>query len=136
MAPFESLPFGRLKKNITASLQGRDAFGVSIFMTKVKKDTPMIIKLTPDIERALAEAALNLGKTPEQLALDSLRERFVGREAPPSPAREPETLADFLCGHLGVLHSSEHVPGGARMSEASGKKFTAGLLAQRQQQRP
>jgi len=96
----------------------------------------MIIKLTHDIEQALAEAARNLGTTPEQLALDSLRERFVVREAPPCPAREPETLADFLRGHLGVLHSSEHVPGGARMSEASGKKFTAGLLARRQQQRP
>ena len=96
----------------------------------------MIIKLTHDIEQALAEAARNLGTTPEQLALDSLRERFIGREVPPSPAKEPETLADFLRGHLGVLHSSEHVPGGARMSEASGKKFTAGLLAQRQQQQP
>jgi hypothetical protein len=104
-------------------------------MTKVKKDTPMIIKLTPDIEQALADEARKLGTTPEQLALDSLRERFVGRAAPPSPAKEPETLADFLRGHLGVLHSSEHVPGGARMSEASGKKFTAGLLAQRQQRR-
>jgi len=96
----------------------------------------MIIQLTPDVEQALAEAARNLGTTPEQLALDSLRERFVDREAPPYPAREPETLADFLREHLGVLHSSEHVPGGARMSEAIGKKFTAGLLAQRQQQRP
>jgi hypothetical protein len=96
----------------------------------------MIIELTPDIEQALADEARKLGTTPEQLAVDSLRERFVGREAPPAPAKEPETLADFLRGHLGVLHSSEHVPGGARMSEASGKKFTAGLLAQRQQQRP
>ena len=96
----------------------------------------MIVKLTPDIEQALAEEARKLGTTPEQLALDSLRERFIGREAPPYPAREPETLADFLRGHLGVLHSSEHVPGGARMSEASGKKFTAGPLAQHQQQRP
>jgi len=136
LASFESSPFGRLKENITASLQGRDAFGVSTFTTRVKKDTPMIVKLTPDIEQALAEEARKLGTTPEQLALDSLRERFIGREAPPYPAREPETLADFLRGHLGVLHSSEHVPGGARMSEASGKKFTAGLLAQHQQQRP
>jgi hypothetical protein len=136
MTSFESSPFGRLKENITATLQGRDAFGVSTFMTRVKKDTPMIIKLIPDIKQALAEEARKLGTTPEQLALDSLRERFVGREAPPSPARKPETLADFLRGHLGVLHSSEHVPGGARMSEASGKKFTAGLLAERQQQRP
>jgi len=96
----------------------------------------MIIELPPDIEQALAEEARKLGTTPEQLAVDSLRECFVGREAPPFPAKEPETLAHFLRGHLGVLHSSEHVPGGARMSEASGKKFTAGLLAQRQQPRP
>jgi hypothetical protein len=95
----------------------------------------MIIELTPDIEQALAEEACKLGMTPEQLVLDSLRERFVGREAPPSPAKEPETLAHILRGHIGVLHSSEHVHGGARMSEASGKKFTAGLVAQRQQPR-
>jgi hypothetical protein len=104
-------------------------------MTKVKKDTPMIIKLTSDIEQALAKEAHKLGTTPEQLALDSLRQCFVGREPPLSPAKEPETLAHFLRGHIGVLHSSEHAPGGARMSEVSGKKFTAGLLAQRQQPR-
>ena len=95
----------------------------------------MIIKLTPDIEQALAEEARKLGTTPEQFALDNLRERFVRREAPPSPVARQETLADFLRGHIGVLHSSEHVPGGARMSEASGKKFTAGLVAKRQQGR-
>lgn len=94
----------------------------------------MVIKLTPDIEQALAEEARKLGTTPEQLALDSLRERFVGQE-PPSPTKEPETLAQFLRGYIGILHSSEHVPGGARMSEASGKKFTAGQVAQRQKPR-
>jgi hypothetical protein len=95
----------------------------------------MIIKLTSDVEQALVEEARKLGTTPEQLAVDSLRERFVVREAPPSPAKESETLAHFLQGHIGVLHSSEHVPGGARMSEDSGKKFTAGLLARHQRPR-
>ena len=42
------------------------------------------------------------------------------------------TLADFLQGHIGILHSSEYMPGGARMSVDSGKKFAAGLLKQRQ----
>ena len=42
------------------------------------------------------------------------------------------TLADFLQGHIGILHSSEYVPGGTRMSVDSGKKFAAGLLKQRQ----
>jgi hypothetical protein len=96
----------------------------------------MIITLTPDIEQALAAEARKLGLTPEQLALDSLRERFLSPESDLSTAAEQATLADFLRGHLGVLHSSEHVPGGARLSENSGRKFAAGLAAQRQQKRP
>lgn len=96
----------------------------------------MIITLTPDIEQALAAEARRLGRTPEQPALDSLRERFLAPESDRPPAEAQATLADFLCGHLGVLHSSEHVPGGARLSENSGQKFAAGLAAQRQQKRP
>ena len=96
----------------------------------------MIITLTPDIEQALAAEARKLGRTPEQLALDSLRERFLSPESGLSPRGEQATLADFLHGHLGVLHSSEYVPGGARLSADSGRKFAAALLAQRQQKRP
>jgi hypothetical protein len=33
------------------------------------------------------------------------------------------------------LHSSEHAPGGARLSENSRQKFAAGLAAQRKQKR-
>jgi hypothetical protein len=72
----------------------------------------MITILTPDIEQALAAEARQLGRTPDQLALDSLRERFLSPESDLSPRGEPATLADFLCGHFGVLHSSEYVPGG------------------------
>ena len=96
----------------------------------------MIITLTPDIGQALAAEARKLGLTPEQLALDSLRDRFLSPESDMPPAEEQATLADFLRGHLGVLHSSEHVAGGARLSENSGRKFAAGLAAQRQQKRP
>lgn len=91
----------------------------------------MIIELTPDIERRLAEQARKLGTTPEQLALASLRERFGPTATQDAPAEAPGTLADFLQGHIGVLHSSEHVPGGAHMSKDSSKKFAAGLLRQR-----
>jgi len=96
----------------------------------------MIITLTPDIEQALAAEARKLGRTPEQVALDSLRERFLSPESDLSFGGEPATLADFLHGHLGVLHSSEHVPGGASLSEKSGRKFAAALITQRQQKRP
>lgn len=87
----------------------------------------MVISLTPDIERALTNEARERGTTPESLALDSLRERFIASASSEGPA-EGETMADFLRDHIGVLHSSEHVPGGARMSESCGQKFTAGLL--------
>ena len=90
----------------------------------------MIIELTPDIERRLAEQARKLGTTPEQLAIASLRERFGPTAVHDVPAEAPGTLADFLQGHVGVLHSSEQVPGGAHMSEDSSKKYAAGLLRQ------
>ncbi len=90
----------------------------------------MIIELTPDIERRLAEQARKLGTTPEKLALASLRERFGPTAVHDAPAETPGSLADFLQGHIGVLHSSEHVPGGAHMSKDSSKKYAAGLLRQ------
>jgi hypothetical protein len=62
----------------------------------------MIIKLTPDVEQALAEAARNLGTTPEQLALDSLRERFVGREAPHPRLRNRRHL-QTSCGDISAF---------------------------------
>ena len=96
----------------------------------------MIITLTPDIEQALTAEAHKLGRTPEQLALESLRARFMAPESDESLVEAQESLADFLRGALGVLHSSEHVPGGARLSEDSGRKFAAGLVAQRHQNRP
>ena len=77
----------------------------------------MKIALTPDLERALAKQAHKQGTTPERLALDYLRERFLPLDTTESTAGEQGTLADFLAGHIGVLSSSEHVPGGARMSE-------------------
>ncbi len=88
----------------------------------------MIIELTPDIERRLAVQARKLGTTPERLALASLRERFGPTVTQDAPTEAPGTLADFLQGHIGVLHSSEHVPGGAHMSKDSSKKYAADLL--------
>lgn len=95
----------------------------------------MNIVLTPDIERALAEQARMHGTTPEMLALDSLRERFVAPAPQEISAEGQGTLADFLNGYIGVLHSSEYIPGGAHMSEKSGKKFAAGMVKKRHQGR-
>jgi hypothetical protein len=87
----------------------------------------------------LTEYALKQGTTPEVLALHTLRERFVSSfvsSTETETASEKQgTLADFLVGHLGVLSSSEHVPGGARMSENCSKKFAAGLVKKQQESR-
>ena len=95
----------------------------------------MEITLTPDIERALAEQARRQDTTPKVLALDILRERFASSMETETPTGKQETLADFLVGHIGVLSSSEHIPGGARMSESCGKKFAAHLIKKRQKER-
>ena len=102
---------------------------------RLKKDFVMIITLTADIEQALTEEARKQGRTPEQLALDSLRDRFLFPDVDLSLPADETSLADFLRGHLGVLHSSEHVPGGARMAENTGRKFASALAAQRQKKR-
>ena len=93
----------------------------------------MIITLTPDIERRLTEQACKLGLTPEQLALDSLRERFAHAEPAITTSGGQGTLREFLEGYVAVLDSSEHVPGGARMSENTGRKFATGLLERHRQ---
>lgn len=95
----------------------------------------MIITLPPDIEQVLVEHARKQGTTPELLVLDSLRERFILPSSSASSAESEGTLADFLGKHIGVLHSSEYLPGGARMSEDTGKKFAAGMVTKRQQRR-
>ncbi|OFV90235.1 MAG: hypothetical protein A3J75_01915 [Acidobacteria bacterium RBG_16_68_9] len=93
----------------------------------------MKITVPPDIERAITTRADELGTTPEVLALDSLRERFSpDADDESSEESKGKTLADFLEGYVGVLHSAEKVPGGARMSENRGKKFAEGLAKKRE----
>lgn len=93
----------------------------------------MMITLTPDVEQALTEYARQQGTTPENLALESLREQFVRTTSKKRQPKVKGTLFDFLGPAIGILHSSEHVPGGAQMSIASGRKFTEVLLKKRQQ---
>ncbi len=91
----------------------------------------MQIKLTDEIEQALVAQAKEIGIGPEQLALESLRERFVHPAQHESPANSQGTLADYLAGSVGVLHSQEQVPNGARLSEHADEAFAEGLLEKR-----
>ena len=94
----------------------------------------MVIKLTPELEKALAEQARKLGTTAESLALKSLRERFAPATAYVT-IKSAGTLGDFLNGYIGVLHSSEFIKDGAQLSKDTEKKFAAGLVKKRQQKR-
>jgi len=87
----------------------------------------MTISLTPEVERVLEEEAQSMGVTPEDLALEILERGLARREALYSEG--PRNLADYLEEYIGAVDSGDYVPGGARMSEATGKKFAAGLLA-------
>jgi hypothetical protein len=82
------------------------------------------ITLTPDIERALLEQARKRGTTVERLALESLHEQFV---AETGGVAASATLADFLGGHLGVLHSSGEGPD----TKTDGGTFAGALLEKR-----
>jgi hypothetical protein len=86
------------------------------------------LTLTPEIENALEEQARQQGTTPEHLALEALREKFV---TPITKQSIEGTLADFLADFAGVLDSNEHVSGGAQMSEESGKKYAQGMVEKR-----
>jgi hypothetical protein len=94
----------------------------------------MTITLTPDIEKALASEANRKGTTPETLALDCLRSRFLAESVDDSTPPKG-SLAEFLADRIGVIDSGQIVDGGARMSEKTGRDFAEGLLKKKQQGR-
>ena len=95
----------------------------------------MTLSLTPELERALAEAAQRQGTTPEVLAQEFLRERLLPADKPEADLEESGTLAEALADFIGVLSSSEFVDGGAQLSERTGERFAEGLMARREQGR-
>lgn len=90
----------------------------------------MTIDLLPDVERWLAGKARQQGTTPDALANDYLRE--LQRNDANSQAPQASSMAEFLEGYVGVFDSRTHVPGGARLSEATGEQF-ADLLEEKRQ---
>lgn len=91
------------------------------------------LSLTKAIERQLKEKANQLGKSPEALALKTLRKEFAVLEEQSHEAVFPsrskaKTLADLLGDYIGAVDSGEYVEGGAQMSKDTGKKFAEGML--------
>jgi hypothetical protein len=69
----------------------------------------MVITLGPDLEAALNEAASQRGVAPEALAIDALRERFLGTSSPLQPRDEWERLLLSVATDCGVSLSHEAV---------------------------
>ena len=93
------------------------------------------IEFPPELKRKLDESARRRGTTPDALVLTIVRDQLLAEEETKSVDPAPRNLAERLRGYVGVLHSSEHVPGGAQMSERTGEKFTEILLRRRQEGR-
>ena len=62
----------------------------------------MVITLSPELEAALGEAARRQGLTPEVVALNALRERFLGATPPVQPQDEWERRLLGLAKDCGV----------------------------------
>jgi hypothetical protein len=81
----------------------------------------MVIRLTSDIETALAREAQRRGTTPEQLATDSLGKLFL--QTPPAASAGEASLLDFLSGYIGTIEGP-----GESLSEDCGQRFAEGQL--------
>ena len=94
------------------------------------------ITLPPELERVVTERAKRQGISPELWTLDKLSQSLqaeLAGDPVPEPASKDGTMLDFFAGYVGVLHSSEFVPGGAQMSQDTGRKFADGMLKKRQE---
>ncbi len=67
----------------------------------------MVITLPPQLEAVLSEQARRRGTTPEVLALDALRERFLPESAPLEPRDEWERRLLEAATDCGVALSHE-----------------------------
>ena len=81
----------------------------------------MELILTPDIEQAIIKQSNQRGITPQQLALEGLRQLFA--PVVEDTQKRSATLVDFLNGFIGILHSNEFVARGVHMPENAGAQF-------------
>jgi hypothetical protein len=88
------------------------------------------ITLPPEIDGPLSDEARRRGTTPELLALDTLRLRFIPPTPTPSEEHPGSTLADFLDGYMGLVEGSTEA-----FSENCGERFAEGLAEERSQER-
>jgi hypothetical protein len=82
----------------------------------------MVLRLPDDLANVLAAEAEKRGTTPEQLAVGYLRQHLPAGAMPAD--RNAGTMLEYLSDVIGVVNSAEIVPGGANMSQNTGKKLS------------
>lgn len=91
----------------------------------------MTITLTPELQKALVEAACLRNTTPEQLALDTLSAQFASNgehaEEPVVEDTSTGTLYDLLAGRIGLIQGS-----GEAFSRNCGQRFTEYVVQKHQ----
>lgn len=88
------------------------------------------ITLPSEIEEPLTKAALEQGTTPELLAVDYLRQRFLPPPSTEDKIAGKKTLFDSLAGFAGTIDGTSEA-----LSENCGERFTEELLKKHQQRR-
>lgn len=102
--------------------------------TLTRKKPVITITLPQELEQIVTDQATRQGTTPELWTLDKLRRSLLpdsDAATEPESACDGSTMLDFFEGYVGTLHSSEVVPGGAQMSQDTGRKFAEGMLQKR-----
>ncbi len=93
----------------------------------------MTLEISPELEELLIREAERRGTTAGDLALNSLRAQLTTSSKAAEIASEPLNLVEFLGDFVGRLDSGTAVPGGARLSEDTGRGLTAILLGKQRQ---
>jgi hypothetical protein len=92
----------------------------------------MVINLRPELANAVEAEADRRGTTAEVVAIQCLEERFAPRAAAQDNGGSA-TMADYLAEFIGVIDTSQLVPGGARLSEKNGSDFANLMRAKKTQ---
>ena len=91
----------------------------------------MTITLTYEIETVLALLASRHGKTPEQVALDTLREHLAPELKLTADEADEGSAADLFAGRIGLIHGAKEAlsqDGGNRFAAYVAEKHRAGQL--------
>jgi|GEM_PF-5552711 len=90
------------------------------------------LNLSSELEKVVAEEAVQKGTTVDVLIMDALQERFL-KPSTRKPLPQGATLADALAEDIGSISTRDKYPEGSTLSENTGRKF-AQMMAEKHKQ--